>query len=129
MVTIQGSWWPGSWMKLTFVRTRRAISSTFVRKGRARGQVLDRPCISTVDPQMQVALQPQPVVPAERMAVGDQGRRAMVTVSNQPHARATEQPPSHGIEQAFLQAEADGAPSLPAAMPAARRVRPTAEPA
>jgi hypothetical protein len=35
------------------------------QKGRAASQLLDRACVGTVDPSTQVALQPQPVVPAQ----------------------------------------------------------------
>src|SRR4051794_26931118 len=49
--------------------------------GCAPGQLLDRPRVSTVDTSAQVALQPQPVVPIQRLAVGDQGGRAVEPIS------------------------------------------------
>src|SRR3954467_13311831 len=49
--------------------------------GCAPGQLLDRPRVSTVDTSAQVALQPQPVVPIQRLAAGDQGGRAVEPIS------------------------------------------------
>ena len=58
---------------------------------------------------MQVALQPQPVIPAQQLAVADQRGRAVEPVAEQAHADAFRHPGSHGVEQAFLHAKADGA--------------------
>ena len=38
--------------------------------GRAPGQLLNRSCVSTVDPQTQVALQPQPISPSPATGKG-----------------------------------------------------------
>ena len=100
-------------MKPTFVRTRRAVSSTPVRQGVPRANCSTGPASASSIHECRLPFsrsrQSQPSDWQWPMAVADQRRRAAGPVAEQPHASRFGQPGGHGVEQALLHAKADGA--------------------